>query len=270
MIALVLGGVMVAALAGSPARARGGLLAVAGAQQQPAAALYSPSSPVVTIHPYQFAAIRTDAKRTWIFEAYASWCGHCQAFAPTLESLASNLSTYSATVAVGAIDCAYYRDACIAIGVSGFPTLFVWGGAHPPLASNTSASPASELPLAPHGNSGSEPGTEAESSADGAPMHVGGFANTSALTKWLASKLPPLYATVTDVAGVAALADRARTENVSAVVFWPNPLGDIDPALLALSFAGRASFARSRTREEFSSIWLLGSVVFFWDQEKRV
>jgi thiol-disulfide isomerase/thioredoxin len=210
--------------------------------------LYATDGPVVTIRPYQLHAIRTDPQRAWVVEAYASWCGHCQAFAPTFEALARNLSAYHEVVGVGAIDCAVDTAACIAIGVTGYPTLFVWGKGTPfnATAEPPSPSPSPPLPLVRMG----KPAIAEleETASDGAPMHDGGFVSEDELFDWLLPKLPRLYLTLPDATTAASAAAAASARNESLALFWPSELGgsgDSETAQrLALDFAGRALFGQ--------------------------
>ncbi|KAI9474330.1 thioredoxin-like protein [Zychaea mexicana] len=56
----------------------------------------------------------------WFIKFYAPWCGHCQKLAPAWEQMAKDLKRQ---VNVGEVNCVDYRDACVANGVHGFPTL---------------------------------------------------------------------------------------------------------------------------------------------------
>jgi thiol-disulfide isomerase/thioredoxin len=125
--------------------------------------LYAPNSSVSILRPYQLAAVRSDPQRTWVVEAYASWCGHCQAFVPQLEGLASKLSAWGDRMAVGAIDCAVDISACVELGVTGYPTLFVWG--------RGVAMPGQSADVASAGPDGAEASAE-ERAADGAPARL--------------------------------------------------------------------------------------------------
>lgn len=72
-----------------------------------------------------------------LLEFYASWCGHCQAFAPEYARLASNLRRRGwaiglpaaiqnlgrLTIEIAAIDCAAYGSVCNSWDVQGYPTM---------------------------------------------------------------------------------------------------------------------------------------------------
>ena len=226
-----------------------GLLALCSAAAR--AQLYGASSAVASLHPYQLDAIRADQHRTWVLEAYASWCGHCQAFAPTYEALAANLSSWTESVTIGAIDCATYTDACLGLGVTGFPTLFVWrpnavGGGSERAAADGAAAPSARNASGGGGGVGASADVADGDgiSTDGSPMHVGGFESAAELASWLLPKLPSLFQSVTDRAAAARVLGGARTRRVPAVLFWPETLGaNIDAQQLAYRFGRRAAFA---------------------------
>ena len=56
---------------------------------------------------------------------YASWCGHCQHYAPVYKTFANNTWHWRNVFGVAAIDCGQSsnNEACNAGGVSGFPTI---------------------------------------------------------------------------------------------------------------------------------------------------
>eukprot|EP00894_Picocystis_sp_ML_P003605 jgi/Pico_ML_1/54122/g4543.t1 len=63
---------------------------------------------------------------TLVFEYYASWCPHCQRFAPEYGRLgaffASQESKQHADVVVARADCATNRDLCTRFSVRSYPT----------------------------------------------------------------------------------------------------------------------------------------------------
>mmetsp|Transcript_987 Transcript_987/g.2661 ORF Transcript_987/g.2661 Transcript_987/m.2661 type:complete len:727 (-) Transcript_987:347-2527(-) len=229
-------------------------LLVACAVPRPCAAgLYGPDSPVVTLRPYQLDAVRADSSgRTWVVEAYASWCGHCQAFAPTYQMFAYNLSVWSDRVRVGGIDCAVDSDACIGLGVSAYPTLFIWsaetlsdrGGSvvHPPNANADDFDPADGIGI----------------SQDGAPMHVGGFPSADALLNFVLPHMPPLYSKVSDAKEARAFVAPGSGDGPTPVAFWPLDLGAVNPQHVAVLFSRRASLALVTHPEDKAVIEALG------------
>lgn len=59
----------------------------------------------------------------WLFEYYASWCGHCQHFAGTYEHIARELAPYKSVIKVGAINAGNQRILDLRDNIRGFPTI---------------------------------------------------------------------------------------------------------------------------------------------------
>lgn len=61
----------------------------------------------------------------WIVEFYASWCGHCVHFAPTIKEFAGEIKEWTNLVKLGVIDCGNKEngDICRENQVQGFPTM---------------------------------------------------------------------------------------------------------------------------------------------------
>ncbi|KXJ13830.1 Sulfhydryl oxidase 2 [Exaiptasia diaphana] len=61
----------------------------------------------------------------WIVEFYSSWCGHCQAFAPTWKKLAKVARDWQNVIHVAAIDCADERNmqTCRDYDIAEYPTI---------------------------------------------------------------------------------------------------------------------------------------------------
>ncbi|EGD74401.1 hypothetical protein PTSG_06412 [Salpingoeca rosetta] len=80
------------------------------------------------------AGQRRGAQAAWLVEFYASWCGHCQNFAPAWRTLSQRLNTWREVLVVGAINCGdeANKRACQRHNVTGYPTIKVF----PPTASN--------------------------------------------------------------------------------------------------------------------------------------
>eukprot|EP00922_Rhytidocystis_sp_ex-Travisia-forbesii_P066217 GHVS01098301.1.p1 GENE.GHVS01098301.1~~GHVS01098301.1.p1 ORF type:complete len:464 (-),score=101.76 GHVS01098301.1:330-1721(-) len=89
------------------------------------AQLFSSSSPVHVFTAAQFRKEVINSSDLWVVEFFASWCGHCQAFAPELEKAARALQ--------GVVRVAAVEDQAIMgdFGVKGFPTVkaFLGNGA---------------------------------------------------------------------------------------------------------------------------------------------
>ena len=70
----------------------------------------------------------TNSDWVWMLEMYASWCGHCQQFAPRFKELARELEAWSAVVRIGVLDCtesSLHQQMCTKFGVQAYPTIRV-------------------------------------------------------------------------------------------------------------------------------------------------
>ena len=70
----------------------------------------------------------SEAGALWLVEFYASWCGHCQSFAPAWRSLARRLNPWHGVVHVAAINCgddANYHI-CQRHQIRGYPTIKIF------------------------------------------------------------------------------------------------------------------------------------------------
>jgi DnaJ family protein C protein 10 len=59
----------------------------------------------------------------WLVDFYTPWCGHCQVFAPTFESIASKLE---GRVKCGKVNCQEQQQLCQMIGIQAFPTIMFY------------------------------------------------------------------------------------------------------------------------------------------------
>ncbi|CAF0939600.1 unnamed protein product [Didymodactylos carnosus] len=85
---------------------------------------YSPSDDVVTLDPTNFDRLVTQSSDLWIVEFYAPWCGHCQSLTPEWKKAAAALK---GIVKVGAVDADQHKSLGGQYGVSGFPTIKIFG-----------------------------------------------------------------------------------------------------------------------------------------------
>uniref|UniRef100_A0A2K6F7R5 Sulfhydryl oxidase n=1 Tax=Propithecus coquereli TaxID=379532 RepID=A0A2K6F7R5_PROCO len=72
------------------------LLAVPGAGAARRSALYSPSDPLTLLQADTVRGAVLDSRSAWAVEFFASWCGHCIAFAPTWKALANDVKFFKA------------------------------------------------------------------------------------------------------------------------------------------------------------------------------
>uniref|UniRef100_A0A8B9H859 Quiescin Q6 sulfhydryl oxidase 1 n=1 Tax=Astyanax mexicanus TaxID=7994 RepID=A0A8B9H859_ASTMX len=88
------------------------------------AGLYSPGDRVRVVDADSVPQL-FNTSSAFLLELYATWCGHCAAFAPVFRSLARDISEWKPAVDLVAIDCAEEenRKACTSLGVTGYPSL---------------------------------------------------------------------------------------------------------------------------------------------------
>ncbi|KAM9778211.1 protein disulfide-isomerase A6 isoform X1 [Syngnathus typhle] len=88
-------------------------------------AFYSPSDDVVELNPSNFIREVIQSDNLWLIEFYAPWCGHCQRLTPDWKKAATALK---GIVKVGAVDADQHKSLGGQYGVSGFPTIKIFGG----------------------------------------------------------------------------------------------------------------------------------------------
>ncbi|XP_026559083.1 sulfhydryl oxidase 1 [Pseudonaja textilis] len=87
--------------------------------------LYSPDDPLVELDTDTLERRIFNSSGVWVVEFYASWCGHCKAFAPLWKGLANDLKDWRPAVMLGAIDCADFsnKNICYKFGIKSYPTV---------------------------------------------------------------------------------------------------------------------------------------------------
>ncbi|XP_028668251.1 sulfhydryl oxidase 1 [Erpetoichthys calabaricus] len=107
------------------------LLAYAGPS---AAGLYGPTDQIVILQADNVRALILNASSAWLVEFYASWCGHCQRFAPLWKELAMDIREWKPAINLAAINCADItnRFTCANFEVDGYPTLKFFPAYSPP------------------------------------------------------------------------------------------------------------------------------------------
>ncbi|XP_049613261.1 protein disulfide-isomerase A6 isoform X2 [Syngnathus scovelli] len=88
-------------------------------------AFYSPSDDVVELNPSNFNREVIQSDNLWLIEFYAPWCGHCQRLTPDWKKAATALK---GIVKVGAVDADQHKSLGGQYGISGFPTIKIFGG----------------------------------------------------------------------------------------------------------------------------------------------
>ncbi|XP_015666756.1 sulfhydryl oxidase 1 [Protobothrops mucrosquamatus] len=98
------------------------LVQVPGAQSL---GLYSPGDLLVQLETRTLERRIFNSTGAWVVEFYASWCGHCKAFAPIWKGLANDTKDWRPAVMLGAIDCADFsnKNVCYKFGIKSYPTV---------------------------------------------------------------------------------------------------------------------------------------------------
>ncbi|CAK7310646.1 Sulfhydryl oxidase 1 [Vulpes lagopus] len=99
------------------------LLAATGAA--PRSALYSSSDPLALLQADTVRGAVLGSRSAWAVEFFASWCGHCIAFAPTWKALAHDVKDWRPALNLAALDCADETNnaVCRDFNIPGFPTV---------------------------------------------------------------------------------------------------------------------------------------------------
>lgn len=88
------------------------------------ASLYESSSGVVNLNPSTFNKLVINSDDVWVVEFFAPWCGHCQSLVPEYTKAAKALN---GIVKVGAVNVDEYKPLGSQYGISGFPTIKIFG-----------------------------------------------------------------------------------------------------------------------------------------------
>lgn len=87
--------------------------------------LYTEEDYVEILDHTNFDSAIEDESKLWIVEFYASWCGHCQHFAPVIRQWSQGVKNWGRLVHIGVIDCGdnLNHDICTKNKINGFPTM---------------------------------------------------------------------------------------------------------------------------------------------------
>ncbi|MBZ3887486.1 Sulfhydryl oxidase 1 [Sciurus carolinensis] len=101
------------------------LLAAPGPGAARVSALYSSSDPLTLLQADTVRGTVLNSRSAWAVEFFASWCGHCIAFAPTWKALAKDVKDWRPALNLAALDCADESNTavCRNFSISGFPTV---------------------------------------------------------------------------------------------------------------------------------------------------
>lgn len=101
------------------------LLWLPGAGAAPRSALYSESDPLTVLQASSLRSTVLGSRSAWAVEFFASWCGHCIAFAPTWKALANDIKEWRPALNLAVLDCADESNSkvCRDFNIPGFPTV---------------------------------------------------------------------------------------------------------------------------------------------------
>ncbi|CAF4525282.1 unnamed protein product [Rotaria sp. Silwood1] len=85
---------------------------------------YSSSDDVIELDSSNFDRLVMQSSDLWFVEFYAPWCGHCQNLAPEWKRVATALK---GSVKIGAVDADTHKSLGQQYGISGFPTIKIFG-----------------------------------------------------------------------------------------------------------------------------------------------
>ncbi|CAF3636329.1 unnamed protein product [Rotaria sordida] len=85
---------------------------------------YSSNDDVIELDPSNFDRLVMQSSDLWIVEFYAPWCGHCQNLVPEWKRVATALK---GIVKIGAVDADTHKSLGQQYGISGFPTIKIFG-----------------------------------------------------------------------------------------------------------------------------------------------
>lgn len=85
--------------------------------------MYSREDPLVILDSDSARYHLLNSSSAWFAEFYASWCGHCQKFAPIWKKLALDVQDWRPAVNLAVLDCNIYSRACTNFEVTAYPTL---------------------------------------------------------------------------------------------------------------------------------------------------
>ncbi|KAM8999874.1 sulfhydryl oxidase 1 [Sarcophilus harrisii] len=89
------------------------------------AMLYSAQDPLVLLTDSSLKSTVLGSPSSWVVEFFASWCGHCIAFAPKWKALANEVKDWRPVISVAALDCAEEANSeiCRDFGIMAYPTV---------------------------------------------------------------------------------------------------------------------------------------------------